>query len=144
MSDLEKLLNDLVILNRDISKVINYTKYENYDDLSFLNIDDSDPEQLFLKDELRNIMEHLKEAKNNIEYLCMPVRKTGYLHKNQRDRYEMDFKEFTCGSSIEALINDDYHDHVFWAASRIEHNGSDYYLVGYPDIHLEGLKVRIR
>ena len=41
-----------------------------------------------------------------------------------------------CGTSLEVKLGN------HWIRTRIEHNGSDWYLVGVPTDHVEGLCVR--
>jgi len=45
---------------------------------------------------------------------------------------------------IEALVDDDYHNVPYWTRTVVEHNDEDYYLVGYRDIPMKGLRVRVR
>ena len=58
---------------------------------------------------------------------------------------------YTSGSGIEFLINEEvlgedgyFTDKPAWRTSTVEHNGTDYYIVGYKDVDLNGLKVRVR
>jgi hypothetical protein len=85
-----------------------------------------------------------------------PVTIEGTLHKKSNGRYSVKDYELTSGSGLEFLCEDDCHsrydkksdsyiNYQYWRASRIEHDGKNYYLVGTNrDIELEGLKVRIR
>ncbi|WP_313563729.1 DUF5348 domain-containing protein [Ruminiclostridium cellobioparum] len=144
MNDLEKVLSSASSLSWKIGELVKESKFEEYDDLSGLNINYTDEEQLLLQDELRAILDHLEKAKRDIDYLNRPIAYTGYLHKNSRGRYETGDKEYTSGSGIEVLIYDDFYEKNRWVKTRVEHNGDDYYLVGYGDISMQGLKVRIR
>ena len=54
------------------------------------------------------------------------------------------YSEYDDLSGLEVLIYDDFEERYSWVASRIEHNGQDYYIVGLRDTKLEGLKARIR
>lgn len=144
MNDLENLLSSASNLSNRIGDLINKSTYLEYDDLSGLNIDYDDPEQLLLLDEFKSILDNLENAKENIDYLNRPIVYTGILHKNSRGRYEVGNKEFTSGSGIEALFYDNFYGKERWVKTSVEHNGEDYYLVGYKKIKMEGLKVRIR
>ena len=144
MNDLEKVLSSASILSWKIGAILIESKFEEYDDLSGLNIDSNDEEQLLLQDELRSILGHLENAKRDIDYLNKPIAYTGYLQKNSRGRYETGDKEYTSGNGIEVLIYDDFYEKNRWVKTRVEHNGKDYYLVGYGNISMQGLKVRIR
>lgn len=83
----------------------------------------------------------IADVVERLEYLCRPVSETGVLRKNETGRYEIKGGEFTSGSRLEALIHD---GEKAWVLSRIEHNGDDYYIYGFPEVQLEGLTVRIR
>ncbi len=41
-------------------------------------------------------------------------------------------------------MTDEYHDVPYWGRTVIEHNGEDYYLVGYKGLSMKGLTVRVR
>lgn len=60
----------------------------------------------------------------------------GYYGQNGR------ILEFTCGHPVDVLVRDG--DTLRWMPTRFEHNGRDYYLVGYPGVPLCGLTVRER
>ena len=139
MNDLYKLLNDASKLISSINDLLEYSSYEECEDLSRLRIDRNDPEQLLLQDEFRSIMENLYNAKRDIEYLNQPIKYTGVLKKNTRGRYETEKKEYTSGNLIEALIYDDFHEKERWVITSVEHDGEDYYLVNYRFTRMPGL-----
>ncbi len=156
-----EIMEEAKKLNISIKKLLNDAKYEYADDLSSVIFDYKDAEQLFFVDEMRSILEKLDNVSHAINYLDRHIRAEGILRKNDRDRYEMvssDLSynyEFTSGNSIEYLATDDLHcryddetkEYInvpYWCASRIEHNGTDYYIVGADNLQLEGLKVRVR
>ena len=116
------------------------------EDLSFLDIDKTDSEQLFLTDELRSILDSLEKAYRSISYLSRPIKSSSVLYKNNRGRYEArdGSREYTSGSGIEALVYDDYNECNKWVSTRVEHDGQDYYLVGYKNVGMDGLKTRVR
>ena len=67
------------------------------------------------------------------------------LHRNESRRYETDGGHYyTCGSPIEALVEDGYRDVPYWVRTTLEHNGKDYFLVGYGSVEMDGLTVRVR
>jgi len=47
------------------------------------------------------------------------------------------------GSLIVVLLQDGPHVPC-WVQTKVEHDGEDYYLIGYDDIPMEGLCVRVR
>ena len=145
MNDLEKVLLGAATLSSEIEDLLKLSSYDKYDDLSGLKINYTDPEQLLLLDELRTVIEKLGEAKRRIDYLIKPVRFTGTLFKNNSGKYELENGHYySCGSNIEALISDDYHESPYWARSRVEYEGDDYFIVGFKDTSLEGLTARVR
>lgn len=145
MADLKMVLEKTNDLKWQIDSVLRFSTYDNYDDLSSLNIDYRDGEQLFLLEELQSIMRNLDEVRGRLTYLALPVREVSRLHKNESGRYETDGGHYyTCGSFIEALVEDGYHEVPYWVWSRLEHNEKGYYLVGYGNVEMDGLTVRVR
>ncbi|GGA58944.1 hypothetical protein GCM10007416_35140 [Kroppenstedtia guangzhouensis] len=102
------------------------------------------PEKRFEYEQLLGIGEKLEEALTRWEYLQKPVVAEGFLRKNENGRYEIGDREFTSGESIEILISDPGFDETVWVKSRVEHNGQDYYLMGYEEVPMDGLMARQR
>lgn len=144
MNDLEKVLNSARSISSEIGEILKLSTYDQFDDMSGLKIDYEDAEQLFLLDELRGIIGKLDKAKLDIDYLNCPIKHISTLKKNSRGRYETECREYTSGSGIEVFVYDDYDEREHWVKTRVEHNGEDYYLVGYKTIPMQGLKVRVR
>ena len=95
--------------------------------------------------ELRGIMEKLADVEDCIRYIVQPVLRTEQLRKNASGRYETGSGfYYCCGSPIEALVTDGRYDVPYWVRTSVEHDGTDYYLVGHRDVCMEGLTVRIR
>lgn len=148
---IKDIFNEVEELNLKIKQVLCHAEFENYEDLSALEYNNTNPDELMMLDELRSILTKLEEISHTINYLSRPVNKEGTLHKNSNGRYEMKGHEFSSGCGIEYLAwhcrydeNDEYVQTPYWCASRVEHNGDDYYIIGAKDIELEGLRVRIR
>lgn len=144
MENLYELLKAVTKINKEISKVLNESQYSEYSDLGGIITDNSNPDQLFLKDELQNIAARMQNVSQSIEYLNRPVTDVYTLRKNARGRYECELYELTSGSTLEALIFDEWNECFKWVYSKIEHNGEDYYLYGHKKTLLEGLQVRFR
>lgn len=106
--------------------------------------DESDPEQCLLENEIHRILESLIDVRESIKYIQAPIKEVGTLHKNSRGRYQLNSHEFTCGYGIEVCIYDEGNGRYEWDATRIEHDGNDYYAVGHKNVCLEGVKARIR
>lgn len=145
MADLKMVLEKTNDLKWKIDSVLRFSTYDNYDDLSSLDIDYRDGEQLFLLEELQANMRNLDEVRGRLTYLALPVREVSRLHKNESGRYETDGGHYyTCGSPIEALVEDGYHEVPYWVWTRLEHNENGYYLVGCGNVEMDGLTVRVR
>lgn len=145
MTDLKMVFEEAQKLNGRIRGLLGVSTYEKYDDLSGLSIDYKDGEQLFLQTELREIMEKLSDVAGRIEYLSRPVRETSRLHKNRNGRYETESGHcYTGGSGIEALVKDNFQEVPYWVWTSVEHDGKDYYLIGYKNVQMDGLTVRVR
>ncbi len=145
MTNLKKVFSETKGLRCEIDRILKLSTYDKYDDLSGLEIDYKDGEQLFLLGELQSIMESLNEVRGRLAYLALPVREESRLHWKCSGRYETDSGHYyTCGSPIEALVQDGYRDVPYWVCTRLESNDKGYYLVGYGNVDLDGLTVRVR
>lgn len=51
---------------------------------------------------------------------------------------------YRSGSLIEALLQGDPGEASCWVQAKAGHDGEDYYLMGYEDIPMEGMSVRVR
>lgn len=145
MTELEMVLQEAQNLGCKIKDVLRMSTYDKYDDLSGLDINYKDGEQLFLLEEMQAMMKNLDDVRKRLEYLSCPVRKVSRLHRNGSGRYETDRGHYyTSGSPIEALVQDGYRDVPYWVWTYVEHNCRDYYLVGYGDLNIGDLTVRVR
>lgn len=145
MADLQAALSEAIELNRSISQFLKFSAYLNCNDLSGLDIDFSDGEQLLLLDELRHITDKLADVQEYISYLTRPVTEVSRLRKGTAGKYRTAKGHFyDCRSSIEALVTDEYHEVPYWTRTVVEHNGEDYYLVGHKGLSMKGLTVRVR
>ena len=108
-------------------------------------IDYDSAEELFLLDELKGVMRAFQDVQDKLSYLSRPIKETSRLSRNRSDRYETYHGHcYTCGSRIEALVSDNRHDSPYWTRTSVEHDGSDYYLVGHKEVDMDGLTVRVR
>ena len=146
MANLQQVFTEAVKLNRQITQFLKFSTYTDYDDMSGLDgIDRTDGEQLLLWEELRLITDKLADAQERIAYLTRPIVETSRLRKGIGGKYQTaKGRVYDCSCSIEALVTDEYHDVPYWTRTVVEHNGEDYYLVGYKDLSMKGLTVRVR
>ena len=155
---MQKNINDMIKefyqLNASIKNVLADTRYKDLGDLSGISLDYENADQLFLLDEAYTILSQLQDIAADIDYLRKPVVHQGTLHRNSSGRYEIDDLELTSGYIVEYLDHDDFHatfnekgEYInvpYWRKGRIEHNGTDYYIVENNKLLLENLQVRIR
>ena len=145
MTNLKEVFSETNGLYCRIDRILKLSTYDEYDDLSGLEINYKDSEQLFMLEELQSIMESLNEVRGRIAYLALPVKEVSRLHKSCSGRYETDSGHYyTCGSPIEALVQDEHREVPYWVRTRLERNDKGYYLVGYGNVDMDGLTVRIR
>ncbi len=145
MADLKMVLEKTNDLKSKIDSVLRYSTYDKCDDLGDLEINYKDSEQLFLLEELQAIMRSLGEVRGRLTYLALPIREVSRLHRNESGRYETESGHYyTSGSPIEALVDDGYRNVPYWVWTTLEHNGEDYFLVGYGSVDMDGLTVRVR
>lgn len=155
MGDFRILSNEMGRLREQINTVLGISGYlENYDmsGLSdFSQIKTADQRQQL--EEYGSIMCRLEEIKRTFDYYARPVREVGTLHENGQGRFETESGHYyTSGCGIEFLRTEEVYDFdkqewkdvEIWTTSSVESDGGNYYIVGYRDVELDGLKVRVR
>lgn len=105
-------------------------------------------EDAFLREQAKELLETFEGFHEEFSYLKKPTRGEYSLERFPSGHYGYHDREgkahcFSCGSSLEAKICDRY-GRRRWVRTRIEHDGSDYFLWGFGDIPLCGLTVRER
>ena len=145
MADLQAVLSEAVKLNWNMAQFLKFSTYTEYDDLSGLDIDFTDAEQHLLLEELRRIMDKLADVQEYISYLTRPIMEVSRLRKGTAGKYRTAKGHYyNCCSNIEALVTDECHDVPYWTRAVVEHNGTDHYLIGYRDLPMKGLHIRVR
>lgn len=102
----------------------------------------------FLRQQTGDLLEALAFFHAGFCYLKAPVSGEYQLERFPNGHYGFwgetgGLHLLSCGISIEAKLHDSQ-GRPFWVKSRIEHNGSDYFLWERPDIPLSGLTVKER
>ena len=100
----------------------------------------------FLRERTENLLESLALFHAEFRYLTSPVSGEYQLTLFPNGRYgffDGNIHTLSCGKAIEAKLHDS-HGRPCWVKSRIEHDGNDYFLWGYPGIPLAGLTIRER
>lgn len=151
---LKDLTCELQQLREQAKTILDRTQFREYDDLSGVEHNRTDGETLFLVREYKGVLSGLSEMEYSLNYLARPVKFTDTLILDELGRYCTKDKHitYTCGNGIEF----EYQEKVYssekgiweniatWRTSRIEHNGERYYIVGYPAVEIDGLRVRVR
>lgn len=140
---------EVLLKLHDLNKNIQSLLYSTMVSKDFGELDEAieyeaSADELMLKDEIYKILEKLDDVSSTIQYLHKKVKEQGYLRKNSRGRYVLKDREFTCGSTLEILIYDDFEEKEKWVHTRIEHNGKDYYAIGVGNVNLDGIMARVR
>ena len=152
MVDIKELTDELTKLQSQIKTVLRLSNYREYDDLSDIQYSRT-PDNLLLVDEYRGILDKLSDMEYDLDYLNRPVEFEDILTLRLDGRYgcRNHNQYYTSGTPIEFLYYDEvcndsgeFETLPMWRCSRVEHNGSDYYVVGYSDVELNNLKVRVR
>ena len=100
----------------------------------------------FLREQTENLLESLALFHAEFCYLTSPVSGEYQLTLFPNGRYGFfngNIHTLSCGKAIEAKLHDS-HGRPCWVKSRVEHDGNDYFLWGYPGIPLAGLTIRER
>ncbi|MFV0538522.1 MAG: DUF5348 domain-containing protein [Dysgonomonas sp.] len=141
-----EVIRELKSISYNVNKIAKETGYLEYGDLSYLDVKEQDAEGTFLRMEIEEIFQNLEKIQNKINYLTLPIKCEGALFKNEEGRYEIESGDYySSGSLIEYLSYDErYDEYPYWKKSRVEHNGEDYYIVGAPDLSMNGVSVRVR
>lgn len=155
MGDLKALSEEMAKLQKQINTLFRISDYPDCDDMSGL----SDYKQIKTADqrqqleEYRHILYKLEEVKRTLDYYDYPIREVGTLHLNSQGRYETESGYYyTSGSGIEFIRTEEVYNYdseqwenaEVWTTSRVESKNGKYYIVGYPDMDMTGLKVRVR
>lgn len=141
----EKIKKELSKLQRYMDNLLprDYCN-EICDEIEFLDFENSNADDWYLQERFNKIFSLMCDLHYEIEYLKLPVRSDGFLVKNNRGRYELNDFELTSGCALEIKIYDDFHECEKWVKTRLEHNGTDYYFVGYKDYSVSNRHARIR
>ena len=139
--------NRLVHIDSEIQGLFSDTGFCYDDSFSFVPCP-NDRESRFLNSSMEGASRFLQKFHEQMDYLRMPAQEPHTLHRTEFKRYgyqdgDGSLSEFHCGQTLEALVPD-YDGSLKWVLTRVEHNGSDYYLVGYSSTPMEGLTVRRR
>lgn len=155
MSDLKALSDEMAKLKRQIETVLYISGYQENSDLSGL----SDYRQIKSADDWQKVEEYegilykLDEMQSRMEYHTKSVKEVSRLHMNASGRYETARGHYyTSGNGIEFLRTEEVYNYdtdkwenaEIWTTSRVESRNGEYYIVGYSDVELSGLKVRVR
>ena len=106
------------------------------------------PDARFLKESIELLLDPLAQMHSLISYLETPASPEHVLEKFPNGRYgyrdeKGSCREFTCGQPLEARIRDSTGCQR-WVRTRVEHDGTDYFIMGHGSVPLTGLTIRER
>lgn len=95
-----------------------------------------------LNDIYKEVTEKLKDIALLVEYANKPVKIDGKVYKNDLGRYQFDNSSIylTSGELVELYVPEEQQ----YVKTTITHSEDDYYAVWYPQVELEGARVRVR
>lgn len=96
MADLQMVLSEATKLNQHITQSLKFSTYPEYNDLSGLDIDFHDGEQILIWDELRRIMDKLADVQEYISYLTRPITEVSRLRKGTAGTYQTTYPRPCC------------------------------------------------
>lgn len=113
-----------------------------------VSLPSNDPDTRFLKESVELLLDPFTEMHSLLSYLATPASPEHVLEKFPNGRYgywdeKGSCREFTCGQPLEARIKDNSGCQL-WIRTRVEHDGSDYFIMGHGSVPLNGLTVRER
>ena len=88
MKSLSQIMDQAIVLKSEISKLLLASTYKECSDLSGLDINYGDSEQLLQLEVLRDITEKLADIEATLNYMNLPVVEGGQLMKNAVGKYE--------------------------------------------------------
>ncbi len=135
-------------IDREAAVLLRETGYAPVDELGEEVCHLPDPyEDAFLRENAEDILQALDHIHSILRYLKMPSHEEHILRRLPGGRFGYRdggrIREFSSGDCLEAKLCDE-RGNPCWAASVIEHDGTDYYLAGFRGIPLNGLTVRER
>lgn len=139
-----KMKMELQMIKSRADILLKESEYAAWGAIDLENSNEPEEERLFMEEQFNDILCSLDEICSKINYLNGKIVCEGKLEVNANDRYCCGGYELCCGYGMEILFFDEWKDSYRWAATRLEHNGSRYYAVGYPEQELLGIRVRIR
>ncbi|MFD2658517.1 DUF5348 domain-containing protein [Gracilibacillus thailandensis] len=140
----KEAMQELDNLNHEIKRYFNKVDIEL--DCENISFDSNNPDDYFMRNEIRSISDKLDDIHRKLNYLSKPISDQGYIRRNSSGRYELPSGDyFTSGSACEILYTDDIDNEQYWIYTRIEHNGEDYFATALGrDISINGMMVRVR
>lgn len=141
VKEYQKKMDNLAL---DIKHILNEGGYD-WDYGTFDNV--TAPENADERQILNTIIraaDKLEAVVSSLKYLSRPVVTEQTLCYDPTDeRYKCDYCTYTCGKGIEFYYYNEDMECYEWAESRVEYSDG-YYIVGYRNVSLDGLRVRFR
>lgn len=155
MTDLKTLETEMKKLEKQIQTILYLSGYPDDNRLESLEdyYQEKSADEWQQMEAYQNILPNLDSMKKELEYYHKPIKEVSRININKDDRYETDKGYYyTSGSKIEFLRtkkiysndSDTWQNVEIWTCSRIESKDGKYHIVGYSNIEMAGLLVRVR
>lgn len=127
-----------------VTELLYSTGYVNEGEAIELEIDTSDPSQVFDKEQANRLLGKLYECARKGMYLISPIQHEGKIKKTSWEQYELDGITLESGSILEVKLFDSQEERYHFLLSSIECDSQGYYLTCNGSHDLEGLEARLR
>ena len=139
----EEYRNRLIKLLREVDKLLGDTNFL-IDEEAQLDIDTSDPSQVFEQEEANSLLKMFNKCKDKSYYLLRVVQHEGTITMNDWEQYELDGVVLECGTILEVLLYDEQKERYHFVTTSIECDNQGYYLTCNGQHDIKGLKARLR
>lgn len=144
---LKSFFNRLSSIDREAQVLIRDTGFTSLGGLvGQVRIQPGNQEDSYLYDKIELLLQPLEELHTELRHIRRGTYREYTLSRFPNGRYgyideKGDIHTFSRGDPVDARIPS-AEGHDKWVSTSMEHNGSDYYLLGYRHLSLYGLKVK--
>lgn len=128
---------------REINKLLGDTNFW-ADNEAQLDIDTSDPSQVFEKEEATRLLTMLDKCRDKGFYLLSVIQHEGTITMNDWEQYELDGVILDCGTILEVKLYDETEERYHFVITSIECDNQGYYLTCNGQHDIEGIEGRLR
>ena len=135
-----KMFDEVNKLMPEIGRIIGTSGIGYHNPVQFLIYNENDPDELQLRDELKNVIGSFERIYQTMKYMSSEVSGEYTVERSEDGKYRYNNHILTKGFPIEFY----YENAGVWIRSTIEEINGYYSITDYPFVKLEGLRVRER